>query len=305
MYDSSVSDLANGSRASGWRLPGISPLFWIAILIGPTSYLYSSGDLVAAIVWGSITLVGWIGSTVGLLRPVSWMVSGGLASAAAHAFSSDLEPKVQEFTGMDPKWTPLIALVILFLASLLVLHLFVWRPLQQFISSRPTLSKINALGGFTLAVGKYSILLVLVLSGAIYLDDHPSRLARFQSNSVSESIDLPGMVRKTADATRASRVGSVIDGIVDWDQLAASIDVEEIRRRAASGEGPLAKFSGGGAIPGLSGLPAMNDISGFSTIGNSSPRAASPNYRVTPTSGNANQLRTLETQVQSIQQLNF
>jgi Colicin V production protein len=240
MNSPSAAQLAGES--AGFRLPGISPIFWLAVLIGPTSYLYWSGDLVAAVSWALLTAAGWLGASLGLFRPVSWMISMAIACGSSVKLSSLLAPKIQSFAGTDERLSGLIALSITFFTVVALLHLFVCRPLQNYISEHPTFCRINSFGGFTLAFGKTLLSVVVFLSGILYLNDHPEVVSKVNATSLGEKINLPSMIEKTATATRDSRVGSWVDGAVDWEKVASSIDIEKIRKEVEARKGNVERL---------------------------------------------------------------
>jgi uncharacterized membrane protein required for colicin V production len=235
MHSQSAAYLANDRP--GFRFPGISPMFWLAVLIGPTSYLYWSGDLIAAVSWALLAVAGWFGSSLGLFRPVSWMLSVAIAVGCAVKSAPLFAPKIQSFAGTDLKLSGMIALSITFFSVLALLHLFVCRPMQRFIGEHRLFGRINSLGGFTLAVGKTMMAVVVFLSGVLYLNDHPEAVSQVNSGWLGQQINVPSMIEKTTKATRDSRVASWVDGAVDWDKVAQSIDIEKIRQQAGALKG--------------------------------------------------------------------
>ncbi|MEM9827164.1 MAG: CvpA family protein [Planctomycetota bacterium] len=244
----SVADLAVASMPDENRgrfyytMPWYTPLVWIVMIVGPTAYLYQDGDIATAIAWAVLTLAGWLGSVIGLARPLIYLVILPLSTMIAKWGGGQIQPKVSELIPNQPLIVTAISNGLAFLAAIMLLHLFVCRPILNFIARRPTLAQWNAGGGFLLMSAKAACLIVLVITVLAYTDTRPDWKRQLARQEFGGQMNLGKMIDKATLAARDSRAHRWIGDPIPWDEVAKQVKMPSMG-------------AGGFGVPG--GMPGM------------------------------------------------
>ena len=224
----------------------------VLIAVVPAGIFWSLGDPITSVAWAIWWMVAWVGSCVGLARPILGTLSLAAATFLASKIGPFITPKLIESVPASEPMADKVSFGIAMIGSLIVLLMLVTRPLLRVLDRNPLLASINAGGGFCLGLAKGGLVLVLASSGLAYLAKQPDVMHGLSAGGVPGPFDIGAIVSDTSVAVEESRLGRFTSDWVPWDTI-----IESARSQG------LPTMAGGGlAIPEFSGLSGVGGVPG-------------------------------------------
>lgn len=208
-------------------------LFWCVAFFGPAAYLGYQGDYVLAALLACGGIGAFSGFRVGILSMVTTFAAIGAAIVYAPEFGLQYEYKVAGFLGT----TGLMNRCISVLGVGILISMLVWMissmTLGRIVRSRPGLSRMNRLTGFTLGYAQ-GVAGIAVLIGGLLVFEPLLRKSLADANVPAEDYSLVHrVVFSTVEQTDKSVLGPYLRTYNPMETIPQLNRVQEVHRTAA------------------------------------------------------------------------